>query len=106
MAGPCGLHDTVGMAPQFNVVRQVDGRTPKRGTALQPLRDTNFGIVMPDSTIVSEILAEFLAALRSDRAVPAAVADAIAGSIQAGTLGSNETVRTVTALTRQAEHEA
>ncbi|GEM_PF-5710292 len=60
---------------------------------------------MPDSNIVSEILAEFLAALKKDGSLPKEVSDAIETSVAAGTLGHPETVRTLRALSRQVTRE-
>ena len=60
---------------------------------------------MADSNIVAAILAEFVTALKKDGSLPTHLSDAIESSVAAGTLGHPDTVRAITALSRQVARE-
>ena len=60
---------------------------------------------MTDSTIVSEILAEFVAEIKRDASLPQDLSCAIEGSVATGTLGHADTVRAITELSRQVRRE-
>jgi hypothetical protein len=62
-------------------------------------------IVMTDSTIVSEILAAFVAEIKRDPSLPRDLTDAVERSAEAGSLGSADTVRAIAALSRQVRRE-